>query len=49
MKCDFDFVYGYAVNASWAGRNDEARNFAINNYINPIDDLHVTLTRRKAE
>lgn len=49
LRCDFDFVYGYAINANWAARNDEARNFAVQNYINAIDDLHVTLTKRKQE
>ena len=49
LKCDFDFVYGYAINGNWAARNDEARNFAVQNYINAIDDLHVTLTKRKQE
>lgn len=49
LKCNFDFVYGYSINAAWAGRNDEARAFAINNYVNCIDDLHVTLTKKKEE
>ena len=49
LKCNFDFVYGYSINANWAGRNDEARAFAINNYVNSIDDLHVTLTKKKEE
>jgi len=49
LKCDFDFVYGYSINGNWAARNDEARNFAMTNYVNAIDDIHVTLTKRKKE
>ena len=47
LKCDFDFSYGFAVNASWSARNDEARSFAVRNYVNAVDDLHVTLVSRK--
>jgi hypothetical protein len=49
LKCDFDFSYGYSINAGWIARNDEARAFAMQNYVNPIDDLHVTLVSRKKE
>lgn len=49
LKCDFDFVYGYAISASWAARNDEARNFAFQHYGNSIDDIQLTLTSRKGK
>jgi predicted SAM-dependent methyltransferase len=49
MKCDFDFVYGFIINAAWVARNDEARGFAMQNYVNSVDDLQVTLTSRKKE
>lgn len=49
LKCDFDFVYGWQINPVWAARNDEARNFAIQHYRNVIDDIHVTLSKRKAD
>lgn len=46
IKCDFDFTYGYAFNAMWQTRAQEARDFAIRNYVNAIDDLHVTMVKR---
>jgi all-trans-retinol dehydrogenase (NAD+) len=46
LKCDFDFVYGFSINPGWAARHDEARGFAMNNYWNAIDDIHLTLTKR---
>jgi predicted SAM-dependent methyltransferase len=49
MVCDFDFTYGYSINANWAARNDEARAFAVQNYCGSVDDLHVTLVSRKKE
>jgi predicted SAM-dependent methyltransferase len=49
IKSDFDFVYGYAINASWSSRQDEARQFGFDHYNNTIDDLHVTLTKRRQE
>lgn len=49
LKCDFDFSYGWSVNAAWQARNDEARNFAIQWYANAVDDIHVNLVSRKPE
>jgi hypothetical protein len=49
MKCDFDFSYGYVINGSWAVRQDEARQFGINYYNNTVDDISVTLVKRKQE
>jgi SAM-dependent methyltransferase len=49
LKCDFDFTYGYSINAAWTTKNEEARNYAITHYTNVIDDLHVTLVSRKKE
>lgn len=46
IKSDFDFVYGYAIKPEWANRNEEARNFAIKHYINVVDDIQVTLTKK---
>lgn len=45
-KCDFDFVYGYAVEPAIQSRNEEMRNNAIQYYWNSVADLHVTLTKR---
>lgn len=49
LKADFDFSYGWSVNAAWQARNDEARNFAIQWYANAVDDIHVNLVSRKPE
>jgi hypothetical protein len=49
MKCDFDFSYGYVINGTWAVRQDEARQFGIQHYNNTVDDISVTLVRRKQE
>jgi predicted SAM-dependent methyltransferase len=47
IKSDFDFSYGYNIDNSWANRSQEARDFAIKHYINVVNDVIVTLTKRK--
>ena len=47
IQCDFDFVYGYDIQNDYASKHDDARNFGILHYINVINDIHVTLTKRK--
>lgn len=47
MKCDFDFTYGYSVNAAWVSKNEEARAFALSHYNGVVDDLHTTMTTKK--
>lgn len=47
ITADFDFSYAYQINdQSWANRNEEARNFAIQHYFNIVDDLYVTLKKK---
>jgi hypothetical protein len=46
VSCDFDFTYGWALNADTAGRAQEAQPFWINHYVNAVDDIYVTLTKR---
>jgi len=46
IKSDFDFTYGYQIDAAWSNRNEEARNFAIKHYINVISDIQVVLTKK---
>lgn len=47
ITADFDFSYAYQIfDPTWANRNEEARNFAINHYFNIVDDICVTLTKR---
>jgi len=45
-KCDFDFVYGYTMEQETLGRNDETRPFWIKHYVNSVNDLQVTLTKK---
>lgn len=49
IKCDFDFVSGYDINGQWASKHEEARNYGIVHYTNVINDIHVTMTKRKIE
>lgn len=49
IKCDFDFEYGYDIAQLWTTRAEDARNYAIIHYNNSINDIHVTLTKRKIE
>jgi SAM-dependent methyltransferase len=46
IRCDFDFTYGYSINAPWNQKAEEARNFAITHYVNVVSDIFVTLTKR---
>ena len=43
---DYDFVYGYTLDPETAGKSDDARPFWIKHYINSVQDLQVTLTKR---
>lgn len=49
IRSDFDFVWGYAWVQPWASRSEEARNFALNHYINVVSDIYVTLTKKVPE
>lgn len=46
ITADFDFTYGYNIDPAWANRSEEARNFAIKHYINVVQDILVTLTKK---
>ncbi len=46
LKCDFDFTYGYNIEAETAARNEESRSFYIKHYTNCIDAMHLMLTKR---
>ena len=45
LKCDFDFTYGYAWEATTAARSDEARTFNTKHYCNCIDAVQLVLTK----
>lgn len=47
VKADFDFAYGYSMDPTWANKAVEARDFAIKHYINVVQDITVTMTRRE--
>ena len=44
--CDFDFVYGYALDQETANKEDNVRSFWIKHYLNTANDLQLTLTKR---
>lgn len=46
IKCDWDFSYGYALDSDLMVRNMEFQQFATKHYIQAINDLQVTLTKR---
>lgn len=46
VECDFDFTYGFAVDAQWVSRTEETRNFASRHYINVLNDIQITLLKR---
>ncbi len=46
VTCDFDFSYGYVLNPEWQSRSEDARNFAVQHYINSVNDIQVILTKR---
>src|SRR3984957_20653928 len=45
IKCNFNWSCGHAVNADLVARSDDYRTMARKNYINSINDIHVTLTK----
>jgi len=46
MKSDFDFVYGYNLDADTVAKSDDVRPFWVKHYVNSINDLQVVLTKR---
>jgi len=47
ITADFDFTYGYSLVPEWANREENARTFAIQHYMNVVNDIHVVLTKRQ--
>ena len=45
-SCDFDFVYGYNFEQETKNRNADTQPFWIKHYVNAVDDLQVTLTKK---
>lgn len=48
MNCDWDFGYGYQIDAETANRNAETQAFWIKHYANTVNDVQVVLTKRAA-
>ena len=46
---DFDFSYSYAMDPIWAQKSEDARNFAIRHYMNVVNDIQFSLTKREPE
>jgi Fe-S-cluster containining protein len=49
ITCDFDFQYNFGLVGDWNLRSEEARQFAMQHYSNVIQDIYVTLVKRKPE
>ena len=48
QNCDYEFppVISYAIEPDTTSRNDETRGHWMKHYVNAINDLHVTLTKK---
>lgn len=46
VSCDFDFSYGYSLDADTAVRTDDTRPFWIKHYSNAVLDLYITLQKK---
>lgn len=46
INCDFDFGAGHSPDPELLNRNQEYQAFAVKHYLNAVNDLHVTLTKR---
>lgn len=46
VHCDFDFVYGYILDPETALKNPETQQFWVRHYLQAVNDLQVTLTKR---
>lgn len=46
ITANFDFSYGYNINAEWTSRNQETLQFAIRSYWNVVDDIVATLVKK---
>jgi hypothetical protein len=49
VHCDFDFTYGYSMQPEWQNRNQETQMFAVQHYINVVNDLQVQLVKRQLD
>lgn len=46
VECDFDFTYGFFPDPEWGLRSDEARTFGSKHYLNVLNDIQCTLTKK---
>lgn len=46
IQCDFDFTYWYNMKTDFMNKHLDQRNYAMTHYINVIDDIDVTLTKK---
>lgn len=46
IKSDFDFSYGHQWAADYINRAIDHKGFALKNYWNVVDDIHIVLTKR---
>lgn len=43
IKANFDYKYSFLLSPEWNNKTNEEKNFAIQHYINVVDDIQVTL------
>jgi SAM-dependent methyltransferase len=46
IKCDFDYSYGYALDNDLLVRNIDWQQFAVKHYIQAVNDLQISLTKK---
>lgn len=46
INCDFEYSYGYALDNDLTVRNTDWQQFAVKHYIQSVNDLQVTLTKK---
>jgi predicted SAM-dependent methyltransferase len=47
LKCNFTATWGYSISPQWAVRSQESQQFATNHYTEVIQDMLVTVSRKK--
>jgi SAM-dependent methyltransferase len=46
LSCDFAATWGYSLNPALNTRNEEYRQYAVNNHKEAVQDLHATLVKK---
>lgn len=46
LTCNFEAVWGYGFEQDLLTRNDEYRQHAVRHFVNAVQDIHITLTKK---